>query len=283
MNGPSQYLDLSASALPSAPAWPVTVLPNGSGKRWLAQGIDDLLKIDPAQLTRVIDRRVYDATLTGAVYHDAEGARAAMEGWAYPRTWLDFETIGFPIPRWRGTRPHQPIPFQFSAHIEQSKGDIEHQEFLSLDGTDPRRPCAEALVDMIPSTGAVIAYSASFERSRINELASGFPDLEERLRAIADRMVDLLPVTKANWYHRDQRGSWSIKAVLPTVAAELDYADLEVKDGGSAQKAYREAIAADTGGQRRQAIDAALRAYCGRDTKAMIVLASALLGKQPVI
>jgi hypothetical protein len=51
-----------------------------------------------------------------------------------------------------------------------------------------------------------------------------------------------------------------------------------VKDGGSAQKAYREAIAADTGESRRQAIDAALRAYCGRDTKAMIVLASALRG-----
>ena len=279
----SQRLDLSASALPSGPAWPVTVLPNGSGKRWLAQGIDDLLKIDPAQLTRVIDRRVYDATLTGEVYHDAEGARAAMEGWAYPRTWLDFETIGLAVPPWIGTRPHQPIPFQFSAHIEQSKGDIEHQEFLSLDGTDPRRPCAEALVDMIPLTGAVIAYGASFEKRRIIELASVFPDLEAGLRAIADRVVDLLPVTRANWYHRDQRGSWSIKAVLPTVAAELDYADLEVKDGGSAQKAYREAIAADTSEPRRYAIDAALRAYCGRDTKAMIILASVLLGKQPVI
>jgi hypothetical protein len=130
---------------------------------------------------------------------------------------------------------------------------------------------------MIPPTGAVIAYS-SFEKSRIIELASVFPNLEARLRAIANRVVDLLPVTRANWYHRDQRGSWSIKAVLPTVAAELDYAGLEVKDGGSAQKAYREAIAAGTSEPRRQAIDAALRAYCGRDTKAMIVLASALLG-----
>jgi Domain of unknown function(DUF2779) len=283
MKRPSQRLDVSASALPSGPEWPVTVLPNGSGKRWRAQGVDDLLAIDPAQLTRVIDRRVYNATLTGEVYHDAEGARAAMEGWAYPRTWLDFETIAFPVPRWDGTRPHQAIPFQFSAHIEQENGDIEHREFLSLDGTDPRRPCAEELVHMIPPTGAVIAYYASFERSRINELASAFADLKDGLRAIADRVVDLLPVTKANWYHRDQRGSWSIKAVLPTVAAELDYAGLEVKDGGSAQKAYREAIAADTDELRRQAIDAALRAYCGRDTKAMIVLASALLGKQPVI
>ncbi len=278
-----QRLDLSASALPSGPQWPVTILPNGSGKRWLDQGIFDLLAIDPAQLARVIDRRIYDATRTGEVYHDAHGARTAMAGWAYPRTWLDFETIQFRVPRWLGTRPNQQIPFQFSAHIEQSEGDIEHQEFLSLDCADPRRPCADALVNLIPSTGAVIAYNASFEKRCIIELAIAFRDIEERLRAIADRVVDLYPVTRANWYHRDQRGSWSFKAVLPTVAAELDYAGLEVKDGSGAQKAYREAIAPGTGELRRQAIDAALRAYCGRDTKGMMVLASALLGKQPAI
>src|SRR6266498_5276065 len=71
MKRPSQRLDLSASALPSGPEWPVTVLPNGGGKRWLAQGIDNLLAIDPTQLTSMIHRRVYDATLTGEVYHDA--------------------------------------------------------------------------------------------------------------------------------------------------------------------------------------------------------------------
>jgi hypothetical protein len=278
MKKPFQRLDLSALALPSAPEWHVTVLPNGGGKQWLERGIDDLLAIDPEKLTRVIHRRVYDATLTGVAYHDAEGACAAMESWAYPRTWLDFETIAFAVSRWIGTQPRRPIPFQFSAHIEQMNGHIDHREFLNLDGTDPRRPCAEALVDMIPPTGAVIAYSASVEKSCIIQLASAFADLEDGLRAIADRVVDLLPVTRANWYHRDQRGSWSIKAVLPTVAAELDYAGLEVKDGRGAQKAYLEAIAADTGESRRQAIDAALRAYCGRDTKAMIVLASALRG-----
>ena len=129
---------------------------------------------------------------------------------------------------------------------------------------------------MIPATGAVIAYNASFEKSRIIELAAVFPDLADALTAIVNRVVDLLRVTRANWYHRDQRGSWSIKAVLPTVAAELDYAGLEVKDGGSAQDAYLEVIASDTAA-RRTALDAALRAYCGRDTEAMIVLARRLM------
>jgi hypothetical protein len=168
------------------------------------------------------------------------------------------------------------VPFQFSAHIETADGKITHQEFLSLDGSDPRRPCAEALTTTVPKVGAVIGYNASFEKGRIIELAAAFPDLAEELRAIAGRVVDLLPVVRANWYHRDQRGSWSIKAVLPTVAPELNYSTLEVKDGGSAQDAYVEAVSPEATDQRRKAIDAALRAYCARDTEAMIVLAKRL-------
>ena len=35
------------------------------------------------------------------------------------------------------------------------------------------------------------------------------------LRALAERLVDLLPITHAAYYHRDMRGSWSIKSVMP--------------------------------------------------------------------
>lgn len=129
---------------------------------------------------------------------------------------------------------------------------------------------------MIPFEGAVIGYNASFEKARVVELAELFPDLAGKLKAIAGRVVDLLPVARDHWYHRDQRGSWSIKAVLPTVDAQMDYAGLEVKDGGSAQEAYIEAIAPGTTDARRKALDVALRAYCGRDTEAMIVLARRL-------
>ena len=268
------------AGLPPGPEWPVTVLPHGGGKRWLALGIDDLLAIDPASLSNPVHRRVHHATMTGELYHDAAGARAAMAGWAYPRTWLDFETINFAIPRWPGTRPYQQVPFQFSAHVETKAGSVRHHEFLSLDGRDPRRACAEALIGLVPERGAVIGYNAGFEKGRILELAQAFPDLRVRLAAIAGRMVDLLPVTRASWYHRDQRGSWSIKAVLPTIAPELDYAGLEVGDGGAAQAAYCEAIAPETPARRREAIDRSLRTYCERDTEAMMVLARRLCAQQ---
>ena len=34
------------------------------------------------------------------------------------------------------------------------------------------------------------------------------------------------------------KGSWSIKKVLPAIAPELNYADLDIQDGLQAQKIY---------------------------------------------
>jgi hypothetical protein len=50
-------------------------------------------------------------------------------------------------------------------------------------------------------------------------------------------------------------GSWSIKAVLPTVAPDLSYDKLgAVRDGLAAQTAYLEAIDAKTSAARRDCI-----------------------------
>jgi hypothetical protein len=104
------------------------------------------------------------------------------------------------------------------------------------------RRFAERLLATLGKTGAIIVYSA-YERRILDGLARAFPDLADPLRAVADRLFDLLPLTRAHYYHPAMKGSWSIKAVLPTVAPDLDYGALgEVQDGTSAQAAYAEAI-----------------------------------------
>ena len=142
---------------------------------------------------------------------------------------------------------------------------MAHSEFLSTDGNDPRRACAEALVEQIPAGAAIVAYHAPFERRVLRYLAECFPDLSDALQDMAERCVDLLPVTRKHWYHRDQRGSWSLKKVLPTIAS-LDYGSLEVKDGGDAQATYLEAIDPATDPDRQLLLREALLAYCERDT-----------------
>lgn len=264
--------------LPPGPEWPVTLLPYGTGKKWVAQGIDDLLELDEAKLS-ARDARILAATRSGEPWHDAAGAQKAMAEWTFPRAWLDFETIAFAVPRWIGTRPYSQVPFQFSLHLEGADGTITHHEFLHTEGTDPRVACAAALAACIPPEATVIAYNASFERSVLRDLAACCADHAEALLSMAERTVDLLPVARANWYHRDQRGSWSIKAVLPTMT-DLDYASLEVKDGGNAQAAYMEAIDPATTPGRRWVLEEALKAYCARDTWAMVAVARKLAGER---
>ena len=69
------------------------------------------------------------------------------------------------------------------------------------------------------------------------------------------------------------RGSWSIKAVLPTISPDLDYSSLAVAHGGIAQQAFLEILNPDTCNDRRQELTAGLLAYCERDTLAMVRVA----------
>jgi len=85
-------------------------------------------------------------------------------------------------------------------------------------------------------------------------------------------MVDLLPIYRAHYYHRDVRGSWSIKAVLPTIAPELTYDNLTVSGGDEVQTVYRQAINVETTEKEREVLRQNLLDYCERDTLAVVRL-----------
>ena len=75
--------------------------------------------------------------------------------------------------------------------------------------------------------------------------------------------------TRQHYYHPKQKGSWSIKAVLPTVS-DFDYGQLEgVQHGGDAIAAYQEATNPETTIERREQLRAQLSKYCEMDTLGM--------------
>lgn len=92
-----------------------------------------------------------------------------------------------------------------------------------------------------------------------------------QLECIIERLVDLLPVAAKHYYHPSQKGSWSIKAVLPAVVPSLNYSTLDgVQDGSAAMAAFQEAIHPSTAAPRKVEITAQLKAYCKLDTYAMV-------------
>jgi hypothetical protein len=243
-------------------------------------GTTDLRDL-PDELLNDKHRRIKAATLSGAPYFDREGAARALAGHRLPAYFMDFETIQFVVPIWKGTRPYQQMPFQFSVHRLAPSGELTHQPFLDLSGKDPSRDFAQALIVACGERGPIFVYNATFEKTRIQELAERFPDLARPLAALKERVIDLKPVAESHYYHPSQKGSWSLKAVLPALCPELDYANLEgVKDGGMAQEAYLEAIAPETTASRKAELERQLLDYCARDTYALVRLWSIFSGSQ---
>jgi hypothetical protein len=255
--------------------FPIDWLPRFSAVRREAlaeQGIDDLRGV-PDEVLNDIQARVKKHTLAGTVFFDTAGAAEDLAPHELPAYFLDFETINFAIPIWKGTRPYQQITFQFSLHTLAESGAFSHTAFLDLSGGDPSEPFAKALIAACGENGPVFVYNAAFETTRIRELAKRYPDLAEALLAINARVVDLLPIARNRYYHHSQQGSWSIKAVLPAAVPELSYDALEgVQDGGAAMEVYHEAIQPGANEERKSEIERQLLAYCRLDTFAMVRL-----------
>ncbi len=261
--------------------WPISLLPR-TGKKtaenYAKLGIYDLMEVPAGELTHKHHEKIRLATVNNEPYHDKDAIINETAKWKFPLIHLDFESCNLAIPRWVGTKPYQQIPFQFSAHIQSNNEDIEHIGFLDLSGDDPRYKCAKAL-SKLPKKGNVVAWYASFEKSRLKELAMQYPEFKKPLLSLVERLVDLKVVAENYYYHRDQYGSWSIKKVLPTLAGELDYEALEVKAGGEAIQAYAKAVAPNTSVFEKEAIAEALEKYCALDTYAMVVLLRKLRGE----
>ena len=263
------------------PEYPVTDLYRDVKKLgwdFLASGITGLVDIpSSADLNgkHAIQRRM---ATSGEAHIDIDDITRFLEHLEWPLTFFDLESFQKAVPPYDGMRPYRQIPFQFSVHVQRAPdAKLEHYEFLADGPEDPREAFMTALQRTIPSEGSVVVYNASFEKGVLRACAEVFPRFQHWVESLLPRFVDLLvPFRDFSYYHPDQHGSASIKAVLP-VLTDTSYADLEINEGGAASHSFVEmAFGEDTTAARKTEIRANLLEYCALDTKAMVDIVAAL-------
>ncbi len=256
---------------PTESEYPVSGLGGGKARlaEYVALGYRDICDVPAETITAETQRRIHRVTCSGRP-ELLDDARLALEALPYPRYYLDFETIAPAVPFWAGTRPYSPLAIQWSCHIEESPGQFRHKEFLDLSGDPPMRTLALELIECLGEEGPVLEWTR-YEEGVLRNLIELYPDLAVPLSMIIDRLYDLHPVVKENYYHPKMLGSWSIKAVMPTINPEMDYAKLEgIKEGTGASDGFIEAIQRDVSPERKAELDEQLRRYCRFDTEAMV-------------
>lgn len=254
-------------------------------------GIVKMTDIDVSLLNRVKNQIQRNCVDLNEPFIDRQKIKSAIKALNYPLYHLDFESLPLPLPRFRGEKCYSQSVFQFSIHIERAPGvcdkDKDHYEFLAKDFSDNREMLVKKMLEVIKEDGgSIIVYNEGFEKGRIKELAQIFPEYSKRLLELNTRVYDLLHVLKGSkkfyealgydmdqtpvvYYHPDQSGSYSIKAILP-LFSDLTYKGMEVANGNDAMYTYAKFDKYDkeTFAQKYQG----LIEYCKQDTWAMVVI-----------
>jgi len=241
------------------------------GEDLMAQGILDICNIP--EDTKLNDKQHIqkDCVICCQPHIETDEINSFLKGLKYPLYFMDFETFATAIPIYDGTSPYQNIPFQFSLHVITKQGAmVEHYEFLAESKYDPRPAFLAQLKRDIGPKGSILVYYAAFEKSRLKELAVAFPEYQEWVDSINERIVDLnVPFRDFSYYHPQQLGSSSLKHVLP-VLTNLNYTNMDIGEGTMASLKYMEAAFGNISDADKQKIRTDLLTYCGQDTGGMI-------------
>ena len=177
-----------------------------------------------------------------------------MDSWQYPLHFIDFETMSPAIPMHQGCHPYEVLAFQFSHHVMQEDGTVEHVgEYIeSKRGAFPNFDFVRALkIQLEEDDGTIFRYAphentvlCGIRRQLIREAAKPegerYPDAQELIEFIESithpterdagewsvgprDMVDMLVMVQRYYFDPRMQGSNSIKQVLPAVLNASDF------------------------------------------------------------
>ena len=220
--------------------------------------------------------QVATAIQTNSPQINAAEIRSALGSLERPLGYIDFETLKTAIPLYPDVGPHEQLVTQYSLHVEGVPGsDLSHREYLADHVRDCREELTTKLLRDTAKCQTIVVYS-SFEKTTIRGLADLLSAQANELSGLEAKLFDLEPVIRKGLVHPDFGGRSSIKVVLPVLAPDLSYGDLDIGDGGSAVAAFAELASGAMVGERIEVARRALLDYCKMDTIAMVRLLKSL-------
>lgn len=235
------------------------------------QGIEHMKDMDPESIEGFpLQYAQIMASNLGGVFCDRFALNEWMESIQYPISYLDFEWDTFAIPPYKGMKPFDVLCFQYSLHVEEKDGTLQHLDFFG--SKDCRIAFVESILKNVPKSGSILVYNMEgAEKLRLIQLGQQFPQYAEQLKQIYSRMIDLSkPFEHGLFYDSRMRGHYSLKNVLPVFSTEYSYQDLEIQNGMVAVHAYRTYDMVKE--EEKEQICENIRTYCAMDTFAEYIV-----------
>ena len=215
------------------------------GKLLLTELADDEVGHDEseAEIERAHRHRlqIAEARAGGAVRLIREKSlRTAFASWKYPLHFIDFETSRPTLPFTAGRTPNEQLLFQFSHHVMNETGRVEHRTecLVAEPGVVPSAAVVRALRAALGGDGGTVLHWWDHERVVLKDVrkqleAGDEPDRVELGGFIGSlvgteeqpgRLVDMgRPLVAKTAFIAGTDGRSSIKKVLQALLAQSDY------------------------------------------------------------
>lgn len=251
----------------SHPIFQLSAMSLSDKVNWVKQGFEDLATLPEEAIASKRLKIQYDAHLTQKEWIDSEALKEFFATANYPLYFFDIEAFQAAIPVFDGNTPFQAQPFQFSLHYKKDENSpLEHYEYIVPPGEDGRKEFLLKFLEASERPGNIVVFNTLLEKAILYKLGKLFPEYAHEVKERIQRFVDLETVFRSDmYYHPAMKGSYSMKAILPSVAPQLTYNDLEVRDGSDAMLLYA-SLNADTPVDELEKSLRELLDYCRMDT-----------------
>lgn len=264
--------------IPQLAEVPITILPYANKKlieEFAEKNVHDLRDVPASRLTKPQHLVIHQAHTSNS-HWISPAIVEQLNAMAWPRYFMDFETVQQGVPIMPDTKSYDALPFQWSVHRWDNPTQVlnvsDGLSYLEFFDVRMDRTFLETLLAAVGTEGPIFVHNAPFERSKLRALTkrSSCADLSYAVEALIGRIVDTLDVARDGFYAPQMMGSYSLKDIVKGIPTTVDYSSAEgLTGGGEAQIAWFKCTDQNTSPVEKEQWAKKLKHYCAQDTLAM--------------
>lgn len=196
----------------------------------------------------------------------------------YPIAFIDFEFFSSAIPRYKGVKPFDSIPYEFSLqYIEREGEEPICKDYLVEPPENPYAKLAEELYKVTQDINTLIAFDKKAEVRILRELGNHAPQHKEHFSKLQNNIIDLYSIfSNYTYYHYSFQGKLSLKQIETHFLEHSEFNELSLNAGALANAVYDNLFDTDDEAYKARAIQD-LRDYCNADTHSMYLVFQQLM------
>jgi hypothetical protein len=232
---------------------------------WNRSGISDISQLSMDQIENEKIKLVKQSFDSGADIINKALIEKALEKAKGKIAAIDMEVWSPAVPRLKGTKPFQQIPFLFCVD-DGGEGSFFICEYFE----DDRKQFALELISQTEEFDTLLVYDHTLEEMVVDHLMKMYPDLEEKLNDLKEKLLDISEIFKSLDYYRPAfKNNFSLKSIAE--AMELDVKFEPIRSGLEAMH-YFESYRSQQNPIEKQALKEDLVHYCFSDCRATLLL-----------